>query len=166
MSVRQERKDRVVRLCAELAQERANIEQLVSETVRVLEETADRELSSLEVRGMADLVHDFYTGIEKTLRRIAPVLNGGLPEGEFWHRQLLDSMAMDIPDLRPPVLADRTVRDLGEFLRFRHLFRNLYGFELEPDRVRDLASRVEALWKQVEQDLAAFDEFLTELIRS
>ena len=75
MSVEQDRKDRVLRLRAELGRERASIERLVADVMRALKTTAGRELSFLEVRGVADLVHDFYTGIEKMLRRIAPTFS-------------------------------------------------------------------------------------------
>jgi hypothetical protein len=35
----------------------------------------------------------FYNGFENIFKRIAVELDGGLPDNEFWHRELLDSMA-------------------------------------------------------------------------
>lgn len=55
---------------------------------------------------------------DKLLGRIAPVMNGGVPEGEAWHRRLLDNMAMGIPDLRPAVLRATTAQALDVFAVF------------------------------------------------
>ena len=60
--------------------------------------------------------------------------------------------------------SDRTVRQcvrqLDEYLRFRHLFRNIYGFELEWERCRELFSELPIVLARLEQQFAAFDEFL------
>ena len=49
---------------------------------------------------------------------------------------------------------------LEEFLRFRHLFRNLYGFELEWSRVQSLLKALPAAWNAIEADLDRFLVFL------
>jgi hypothetical protein len=67
---------------------------------------------------------------------------------------------LDLPSLRPPVLTGNGVRALEEFLRFRHLFRNVYGFELEWDRLKPLLCRMPATWSVVRADLNAFLAFL------
>lgn len=69
-------------------------------------------------------------------------------------------MTLDLPGVRPPVLREETAHTLDEFLRFRHLFRNLYGFELEWPRVRNLLERLPAAWSKVEADLDRFLAFL------
>ncbi|MBM4354991.1 MAG: hypothetical protein FJ109_14600 [Deltaproteobacteria bacterium] len=74
-------------------------------------------------------------------------------------------MALDIPGIRPAVLRRTTAATLDEFLRFRHLVRNVYGFELHFDRVLDLASRLEPVRLAVQADLAAFADFLVEMSR-
>ncbi|MBM4372043.1 MAG: hypothetical protein FJ098_10345, partial [Deltaproteobacteria bacterium] len=102
-------------------------------------------------------------GIEKTFRRIAPELNGGIPAGDAWHRRLLDSMAMEIAEVRPAVIGRDTLRRLDEYLRFRHLFRNVYGFELEQDRVLELCRGMAGVWTVVEADLGRFMRFLRQL---
>lgn len=49
---------------------------------------------------------------------------------------------------------------LDEFLRFRHLFRNLYGFELEWSRVQSLLKALPTAWNAVEADIDRFLAFL------
>jgi hypothetical protein len=55
-------------------------------------------------------------------------------------------MTLDIPGVRPPLLRRETAHVLDEFLRFRHLFRNLYGFELEWSRVQSLPKALPTAW--------------------
>jgi len=151
------------RLAAEIRVESEMVERVVSDIGQGAALAGRRGLSFLEIRGLADLLHDFYTGIEKVFRRIAPELNGGLPEGDAWHRQLLDNMAMEIPTVRPAVISKTTAASLDEFLRFRHLFRNVYGFELDGERVVRLCAQVPAAWATVREEFRAFLGFLEQL---
>jgi hypothetical protein len=54
------------------------------------------------------------------------------------------------------VLADSTVRLLEPYLAFRHRFRNLYLFDLEPGLVVPLLDGVDAAWAAADRDLATF----------
>lgn len=151
---------RFVRLAATIRQQRQQVERLVTEAREALARFADRKPLLLELRGIGAILHDFYTGIEHLFERIAPELNGGLPAGPSWHRDLLENMTLDLPGVRPPLLSRETVHALEEFLRFRHLFRNLYGFELEWPKLRVLLDRLPETWSTVEADLERFLAFL------
>jgi hypothetical protein len=108
---------------------------------RVIEEYASIPTNTEEwvkIRTKASLLHDFYTGIERICARIAQELNGGIPKTEQWHRDLLKDMSLDLEGVRPPVISETLYMDLLPYLRFRHLFRNLYGFELEWKKLSDL----------------------------
>ena len=48
-------------------------------------------------------------------------------------------------------------------MRFRHVVRHLYAYELEPDQVQRLLGRALKLWPAVERHLEAFDAWLQEL---
>ena len=74
--------------------------------------------------------------------RIARELNGGVPRGEQWHRDLIDDMALKIPDVRPAVVDKGLANVLREYLRFRHVFRNVYGGVLETARMASLEERL------------------------
>jgi hypothetical protein len=152
--------ERFVRLAASLRAEVERIDRTVWEAAAAGKRLSSRSPSALELRGLGAIVHDFYTGIERLLVKIAPELNGGLPQGLGWHRELLQNMTLDLPGIRPPVLRQETARALEEFLRFRHLFRNLYGFELDWARIRPLLRRTASTWKRVKRDLKAFLAFL------
>ena len=72
-------------------------------------------------------------------------------------------MGTGIDSVRPSVVNRETAQQLDEFLRFRHLFRNLYGFGLEWDRCLVLLQRLPTAFRQLLQQLAAFDRFLRTL---
>jgi hypothetical protein len=72
-------------------------------------------------------------------------------------------MALELPGLRSAVLTPATVRQLEEFLRFRHLYRNVYGFELEWTRLRPLLKRAEPTWAALRADVVTFLSLLDAL---
>ena len=113
---------------------------------------------TFSLRGRGSILHDFYNGVERVFVRIAEELNGGVPQGEHWHQQLVKDMSLKIPEVRPAVIDEKLARSLGDFRRFRHVFRNVYGFVLEDERIRPLEERLPAVLgefrRQVEEFLA------------
>jgi hypothetical protein len=107
-------------------------------------------------------LQSLYTGIERCLTQIVRVLNGGAPEGGDWHRRLLERMALPTTE-RPAVLAPATAAGLAELMRFRHVVRHLYAYELDASQVRRLLEGVPELWRLAERDLATFEGWLAEL---
>jgi hypothetical protein len=151
---------RFARVAATIRVEMDALDAVVAEAELALASFSERTPSGLELRGVGAIVHDFYTGAERIFERIAPEINGGIPAGAAWHRELVDSMALDLPGIRPPVIGDATADRLAEFLRFRHLFRNLYGHELEWLRLRPLVTRLPGAWHELQSDLRRFLQFL------
>lgn len=45
-------------------------------------------------------------------------------------------------------------------MRFRHLFRNVYGFELEWQRIKPLLGRAPGVWDTFQKDVNTFLAFL------
>lgn len=81
-------------------------------------------------------LHSFYSGVERLFELIARHVDRSQPSGETWHRDPLNQMATDIPDARPAVISQDTAVALDEFRRFRHLVRNVYTFNLVPEKKR------------------------------
>ena len=113
----------------------------------------------LRVDAAALRLQSLYTGIERCLVQISRVLNGGTPDGAEWHRRLLERMGQTT-DQRPAVLAADTIESLQELLRFRHLVRHLYAYELQPEPVERLRLTAKALWPLVQADLERFRGWL------
>ena len=150
-------------LAADIEGELARLKQLEEEIKRVQGEIQlDPARSDLFYENLALKLHNFYTGCEKILQLVAVELNGGLPSGADWHKRLLDRMSQE-REGRPPVLARPTASRLREFLGFRHIVRNLYGFELDADRVEALVKSYPSVWSSVSDDVRAFVEWLRTL---
>ena len=108
-------------------------------------------------------LHDYYTGLERIFQQIALHLERSAPEGSDWHRELLRQMSTDIPNVRPAVLTAESARDLDEYLRFRHVVRNVYAFSFDADRIERLVAGVKPCHKRVRTDLLSFADFLERL---
>lgn len=85
-------------------------------------------------------LHDAYSGFERVFKQIAAIVDGSVPSGLEWHRDLLDQMGLDLPQVRPPVLSSSSIQFLDEYLRFRHVVRNVYTFSFDAERVGRLVS--------------------------
>jgi hypothetical protein len=54
------------------------------------------------------------------------------------------------------VISDELAADLDEFLAFRHLFRNIYGYELKGGRIDFLAGRLEKVAGKFKEEIREF----------
>ena len=115
------------------------------------------------LKAVAYDLHGFYTGLERIFKSVANTIDDKIPEGENWHKDLLEQMALDIAGLRPAVLSQDTVDLLDEFMRFRHRIRNIYSFNLIPDRVKNLVEKLPTVLAKAKGDLSAFVQFLEEI---
>lgn len=107
-------------------------------------------------------LHNFYTGCERISQLIISELNGSIPSGYDWPKRLLERMSIERED-RPAVISPSTAQKLQEYLGFRHIVRNLYGFELDPERIDRLVANQEPIWKQFAQEVRSFINWLQNL---
>ena len=105
-------------------------------------------------------LHDVYSGFERIFKQIAAIVDGTVPTSAEWHRELLEQMGLDLPKVRPPVLTRESVQRLDEYLRFRHVVRNVYTFSFDPERIGRLVKELETVFEQTKQELSAFGDFL------
>lgn len=113
--------------------------------------------------GLALNLHGFYMGVEHIFENIARTVEGTIPSGADWHRELLHQMSLEIPSVRPPVIQKETMRCLNEYLGFRHVVRNAYVFQLRTSRVQELVTGLAGCFTAVTQDLNNFIQFLQQL---
>ncbi len=114
--------------------------------------------------GVALNLHGFYAGVEHVFEDIAREMEGALPTGPQWHSSLLLQMSAKINSTRPAVITPETRRYLDEYRGFRHVVRNVYTFDLHPNRVLELAHGVRRCYEALTSDLNAFAEFLDKLM--
>jgi hypothetical protein len=151
---------RIQRLRAELASDLRAFDSRLDELAR---------LGTLAEPGPAAVaavaLHHAYGAVESALLRVARELGEGAPTGPDWHQALLDTMALDIPDVRPAVLSADTRDSLARLLAFRHFFRHAYAVALDAERLDAVRSSALGLREPMHADLAHFDVFLVDLAR-
>jgi len=133
-----------------------HIVQAVQEGLGPPEETP----SQFALNALASYLHQFYTGCERILERIAVTVDGGLPGGAFSHANLLAQMARELPSIRPAVLHKALWLRLQDYLAFQHFFRHAYGHTLELAKLRLLVVGMSATLTDVQGQLMAFFEAL------
>ena len=57
------------------------------------------------------MLHSFYTGVENIFKRIALEIDGELPSGDYWHRQLLERMTE--PGMSRPAVISAELSPFG-----------------------------------------------------
>lgn len=138
-------------LMAEIKKELDNLTELRKEMKMVKGED-----SIIGRRSTGSILHDFYNLAERIFRKIAIEINGGFEDSEKWHKALLYKMTIPIKGIRPAVLSESLAADLDEYLAFRHLFRNIYGFELKGERIGYLARRFDPVARRFQKEIKAF----------
>ena len=151
---------KIHRVISEIEEELGNIERLLSE---LNEHQKEEPRNSFYLRAVGSIFHDFYCGVERIFERIAEELNGGIPEGENWHIQLLKDMTLQIEEVRPAVISKELVAELKGYLEFRHRFRNIYGFELEWDKMKGLKETMPGVAERFKKEIQVFIEFMKKL---
>ena len=116
--------------------------------------------SQFALNALASYLHQFYTGCERILERIAVMIDGARPGGAFSHANLLAQMAQERPGIRPAILNETLWLGLQDYLAFRHFFRHAYGYTLDWAKLRPLVIGVSATQSNLQSQLRAFFEVL------
>ncbi len=150
----------------------ARIESEVADLARVAERSqramqayhqSRSENQDLFLDSVALSLHDFYTGWERIFCQIATVVDEDLPSGSQWHQALLTQMGQNLSEIRPAVISEETIQSLDEYRRFRHVVRNVYGFDLDWQRIEPLITNLVEVFTQLESELLAFSGLLEKI---
>ena len=146
---------KIDRLKRQIELEFESMEKDMRELNDFLQKNTGLQPTRMEMRGIGSYLQSFYNGAERIFERIAVVFDGGTPEGKEWHKLLLDQMEVDTPN-RPAVIGHELAMELFEYLRFRHLFRHLYGGKLDWDKLYTLAIGVSDTLIMSKEQIAYF----------
>ena len=146
---------RLSRLLVEVRQERAALAGAVAVIARYREglkgapEPPDLSVIAVEL-------HRYFTAAETLFERIAREVDGALPQGLEWHRELVDQMAADLPPVRGAVIDESQRLWLHQLRAFRHFFRHAYAVTLDP---RHLGEHADAVLERHREFAGALDAF-------
>lgn len=145
----------LIGIISEIKKELQNLQELRTEMEKIR-----TEQGIVFKRSKGSILHDFYNGCERIFKKIAMEFNSGYEGSEKWHKNLLYRMTLPIEGIRPRVISDELAAELDEFLAFRHLFRNIYGFELKGDRIDYLSNKFDKVAETFKKEIDAFLVFL------
>lgn len=114
------------------------------------------EDNTFTLRAIASVLHDIYVAAENIFELVALDLDEKLPPGPSWYQELLRQMTLAIPEGRPPVLRKETAAELDKYRAFRHVFRNVYGFNLDPWRLEQLLRKLPRAYGDLQTDVQDF----------
>ncbi len=104
-------------------------------------------------------LHRLYTALENIFRNIANAFENQISQ-ESWHREVLQRMRLDLTPLRPAVIDAEAYEKLDELRRFRHVFRTMYGLDLDPFRLQVVLRRALELKPLYRDQIERFLTFL------
>ena len=138
------------------AAEREQLQRLLFGIHGLLTKCRTTAPNEIELSALAATLHSFYTGVENIFKRVAVELDGEPVHGDSWHRELL--LRMKTPAAHRPALLSEELHDtLNEYLRFRHVFRNVYSFDLDWRKMSPLVLRLEDTFRKLGD---ALDDFM------
>lgn len=146
-------------LKADIQFELENLNKLLTELDELIANVKSAPVFT-ELRAMGSILHDFYCGVEKIFERIALAMDSELPQGPDWHSQLLIRMGSEIERIRPAIINKALQNQLREYLRFRHLFRNVYGFALDWTKLQRPVNMMKEIYHNFQSDILNFFIFL------
>lgn len=111
---------------------------------------------SASVRIIGSILHDYYSTAENIFKVVAINIDKSSHQGDQWHKELLEQMMLDVPGLRVSVISTETAQKLNHYRSFRHVFRNVYGFELSFKKIKELLELLQDTSMSLKKDLDNF----------
>ena len=118
-----------------------------------ISQNQDEEIRDALISASALNMQSFYTGAERIFYEIAKEVDGYVPTGADWHRQLLEQLSVTIPDVRQAVISEQTLLELDEFRRFRHVVRSNYAYALKLELVVELSKKLTSCSQNLIRDM-------------
>ena len=138
------------------AAEREQLQRLVFGMHGLLAQCRTTAPTEIELSALAATLQSFYNGVENIFKRVVVELDGESVRSNLRRRELL--LRMKKPTAHHPALLSSELHDtLNEYLRFRHVFRNSYSFDLDWQKISSLVLRLEETFQKLEN---ALDDFL------
>jgi hypothetical protein len=133
---------------------------LIGEMNRQLDALTGGGINERDVVTVAYLLHNLYSVLENSFAQISRTFENHIVDPARWHRELLSKMFLVIPSVRPAVLPENIRPLLHEMLRFRHLFRHSYDFQLDATKLRALCLQWQGGSDSVAEALRTFGRTL------
>lgn len=151
--------ERYLAVSGRIRRELQELALVVDRTLAVWQQ-AQHSTDDYYVDAVALNLHGFYAGVEHLLELIADGVDQTRPAGANWHQELLQQMTAEIPGVRPAVLSVQTRNRLDRYRGFRHVVRNVYTFNLDPEQIGLLVQQLPTAYQGLVEELSGFADLL------
>lgn len=141
--------------CVRIREELLNISNIVKR-IKTAWKRYSKTSDECYLDSVALNLQNFYSAIEKLFTIIGKQIDKTIPESSNWHSELLDQMTLEIDGVRPAVISKNTKSKLEEYLGFRHVVRNVYSFNLNPQKITPLVKNLQNLNKILKSEIEDF----------
>jgi hypothetical protein len=155
----------IERLAAELQRDCSLLDELLEANSRAYDRIRNGASDSLDYGSLGYTIHNIYGVIENACLRIAKFFENGFSQ-DAWHKELLNRMLLDLPNMRPAFLTQEAYIVLDELRAFRHVFRNLYSRPLDFDRLMLVQKKTPRAVTLVKESVNRYVSFLAKLADS
>ncbi len=111
---------------------------------------------------VAYTLHNAYSLMENYFLRVAKFFENEIGDAS-WHKDLLQRMTVRIEGTRPALLTPEEAEAIDELRGFRHLYRNLYERQIQPEKVAALQARFPAILFSFREAHSRFIRMLKEI---
>jgi hypothetical protein len=143
---------RLAILKADLAEQFQRIQKVYQ---RIDQRYKELKHNPLMIENIAYQLHNLYCAFEDLFKIIADFFENRIEE-KTYHTQLLKRMSIEIENLRPRVISEKSFIFLNELRAFRHLFRDAYLYELDPRKIELVLQKALELKELFEEDYRNF----------
>ncbi len=131
------------------------IARLIETYSELLKKCSQNEPDNIEIAALGSVLHSFYNGLENIFSVIAKEVDGNMPQGFSWHKDLLIQISNKTTS-RNAVLSEATREKLVIYLGFRHFYRHSYSFFLNWNELKPLIGDLNSVWEEVRESLEKF----------
>lgn len=159
-------KESYLAVAGRVRREVEQIEDIVGRAQTIWDDVDPDRPADHRIDAVALNLHGFYAGLERVFKIVAERIDQTVPEGGNWHQELLEQMNTELNGVRPPVLSDEARKRLDRYRGFRHVVRNVYAFEFDPEQLDLLMRKLPETAERVFADLRAFADTLDQMASS
>ena len=126
---------------------------------------ADKQTPSKEmVESVGYWMHNLYCAFEDLFKLVSSFWENNLNVNGDFHINLLKRMQIEIKEIRPALLNEKSYSFLNELRGFRHAFRHAYSYGLDAERVAFLLRRTLHEESTVLKDIKKFRSKIKSLL--
>ena len=167
MSPEDRKANQLRRLAAQLADDINTSLELAEEAQNFADKIDEMQVDDKNpyIYAVAVSLQHFYTSLETAFKRVVKEMEGDLPTGESWHRDLLEVVSLKIEGVRPPLISAEIREQLDKLRRFRHVVRHGYEYDLDWMQMAPLVEELPEITEQLAKDFAEFRSLLMEMAK-